>query len=57
VDQIHTSTGTPVFLAVYWVTHAAAAAFMLAALGVGLFYLSQYLLRVLRRLCGRGDPR
>ena len=55
VDQIHTTTGTPVYLAVYWVTHAAATAFALATLGAALFYLGWFALRLIRRLSARRD--
>ena len=53
MDQIHTTTGTTLYLAVYWVTHAAATAFLMAALAAGLFYASQFALRRLRRLLAR----
>jgi hypothetical protein len=53
VDQIHTTTGTTLYWAVYWVTHAAATAFVMAGLAVGLFYVSPFALRLLRRLFAR----
>jgi len=53
VDQLHTTTAATLYLAVYWVTHAAAAAFVMAGLGAAAFYAGQFGSRVVRRLLAR----
>jgi hypothetical protein len=62
VDLAHAPTGTTLFVAVYWVTYAAAIAFLLAGLLVVPYYLVPLIrrwwaLHRLRRSAGTRPPR
>ncbi len=49
VDLMHAATGTTLYVAVYWVTHAASMTFLIAGLLVLPYYIVRPICRLLRR--------
>ncbi len=56
MELMHSPTGTTLYVAVYWVTFAAAISFVLAGLILVPLYLWPLLRRLYRRLLGRASP-
>jgi hypothetical protein len=52
-QMLHTTTGTTLYWAVYWVGHAAVIAFLTTAVLAAPFYLGPFVMRAYRRLFPR----
>jgi len=56
MDTMHATTNATLFWGLYWVSHAAANAFLLTALLAAPFYLGPFVRRAFRRLMSRHRP-